>query len=225
MTHILQSLPAGQKVGIPFSRGLDTSAALHWMRARGAIPYAPTPNLGQPDEPDYDDVPRRALQYGAERARLIDCRAQLVAEGLAALQASAFHISTAGVTYFNTTPLGRAVTGTLLVIAMKEDDVHIWGDGSTFKGNDIERFYRYGLIANPNLMIYKPWLDRAFIDELGGRAEMSEFMEREGFAYKMSKEKAYSTDSNMLGATHEAKDLEQLNTGITIVEPIMGTAF
>ena len=225
MTTILQNVPAGEKVGIAFSGGLDTSAALHWMRSKGAVPYAYTANLGQPDEPDYDDIPRRALQYGAERARLIDCRRQLVSEGIAALQAGAFHISTAGVPYFNTTPIGRAVTGTMLVVAMKEDDVHIWGDGSTFKGNDIERFYRYGLLANPHLRIYKPWLDRAFIDELGGRREMSEYMDRAGFAYKMSVEKAYSTDSNILGATHEAKDLERLNTGMKIVEPIMGVAF
>ncbi len=224
MANILQSLPAGQKVGIAFSGGLDTSAALHWMREKGAIPYAYTANLGQPDEPDYDDIPRRALQYGAEKARLIDCRLQLVSEGIAALQSGAFHISTGGVIYFNTTPLGRAVTGTMLVIAMKQDDVHIWGDGSTFKGNDIERFYRYGLLANPNLKIYKPWLDQLFIDELGGRKEMSEYMQRAGLAYRMSAEKAYSTDSNILGATHEAKDLEQLNTGITIVQPIMGVA-
>lgn len=221
---ILQSLPIGKKVGIAFSGGLDTSAALHWMRAKGAIPYAYTANLGQPDEPDYDEIPRKALQYGAEKARLIDCRQQLVAEGIAALQCGAFHISTAGVAYFNTTPLGRAVTGTMLVVAMKEDDVHIWGDGSTFKGNDIERFYRYGLLANPNLEIYKPWLDQQFIDELGGRKEMSEYMNRSGFGYKMSVEKAYSTDSNILGATHEAKDLEFLNKGIKIVEPIMGVA-
>jgi argininosuccinate synthase len=223
--HILQNLPVGQKVGIAFSGGLDTSAALHWMREGGAVPYAYTANLGQPDEPDYDDIPRRALEYGAEKARLIDCRAPLVAEGLAALQAGAFHISTAGVTYFNTTPLGRAVTGTLLVVAMKEDDVHIWGDGSTFKGNDIERFYRYGLLANPSLQIYKPWLDARFIHELGGRKEMSEYMLRSGLPYRMSTEKAYSTDSNMLGATHEAKDLEHLDKGIRIVEPIMGVAF
>ena len=176
MATILQHLPAGQKVGIAFSGGLDTSAALHWMSGKGAIPYAYTANLGQPDEPDYDDIPRKAMQYGAEKARLVDCRAQLAAEGIAALQCGAFHISTAGVTYFNTTPLGRAVTGTMLVAAMKEDDVDIWGDGSTFKGNDIERFYRYGLLANPALQIYKPWLDQAFIDELGGRAEMSAFM-------------------------------------------------
>jgi argininosuccinate synthase len=225
MAIILQRVPSGDKVGIAFSGGLDTSAALHWMREKGAIPYAYTANLGQPDEPDYDDIPRRALQYGAEQARLIDCREQLVAEGIAALQAGAFHISTAGVTYFNTTPIGRAVTGTMLVIAMKEDDVNVWGDGSTFKGNDIERFYRYGLLANPNLRIYKPWLDQQFIDELGGRKEMSEYMVRNGFQYKMSVEKAYSTDSNILGATHEAKDLEFLNKGITIVAPIMGVPF
>jgi argininosuccinate synthase len=194
------------------------------MRQKGAIPYAYTANLGQPDEADYDDIPRKALQYGAEHARLIDCRAQLVSEGLAALQCGAFHISTAGVPYFNTTPLGRAVTGTMLVLAMKEDEVHIWGDGSTFKGNDIERFYRYGLLANPSLRIYKPWLDQRFIDELGGRKEMSEYMNNAGFAYRMSTEKAYSTDSNILGATHEAKDLEFLNKGIAIVQPIMGVA-
>jgi len=224
MVTILQSVPAGQKVGIAFSGGLDTSAALHWMRGKGAIPYAYTANLGQPDETDYDEIPRRALQYGAEKARLIDCRRQLVNEGLAALQSGAFHITTAGVPYFNTTPIGRAVTGTMLVVAMKEDDVHIWGDGSTFKGNDIERFYRYGLLANPSLRIYKPWLDQSFIDELGGRKEMSEYMQRAGLAYKMSVEKAYSTDSNILGATHEAKDLEQLTSGIKIVDPIMGVA-
>jgi argininosuccinate synthase len=224
MANILQRLPAGQKVGIAFSGGLDTSAALHWMRAKGAVPYAYTANLGQPDEADYDEIPRKALQYGAEKARLVDCRPQMVAEGIAALQSGAFHISTAGVPYFNTTPLGRAVTGTMLVVAMKEDDVHIWGDGSTFKGNDIERFYRYGLLANPNLRIYKPWLDQQFIDELGGRKEMSEYMNKAGFAYRMSTEKAYSTDSNILGATHEAKDLEFLNKGITIVQPIMGVA-
>ncbi|WP_144151459.1 argininosuccinate synthase [Paraburkholderia sp. BCC1885] len=225
MSTILESLPSGQKVGIAFSGGLDTSAALHWMRIKGAVPYAYTANLGQPDEDDYDSIPRRAIQYGAEGARLIDCRAQLVAEGIAALQSGAFHISTAGVTYFNTTPIGRAVTGTMLVAAMKEDGVNIWGDGSTYKGNDIERFYRYGLLVNPELKIYKPWLDQAFIDELGGRAEMSEFMRQSGFEYKMSAEKAYSTDSNLLGATHEAKDLESLESGIKIVNPIMGVAF
>ena len=225
MGHILQSLPKGKKVGIAFSGGLDTSAALHWMRAKGAIPYAYTANLGQPDESDYEAIPRKALSYGAEKARLIDCRRQLVSDGIAALQCGAFHISTAGVPYFNTTPLGRAVTGWMLVIAMKEDDVNIWGDGSTFKGNDIERFYRYGLLANPNLQIYKPWLDQRFIDELGGRKEMSEYLTKAGFGYKMSVEKAYSTDSNMLGPTHEAKDLEFLDKGIKIVEPIMGVAF
>jgi argininosuccinate synthase len=225
MSVILESLPIGQKVGIAFSGGLDTSAALYWMRQKGAIPYAYTANLGQPDETDYDAIPRAALEYGAEVARLIDCRGPLVREGLAALQAGAFHITTAGVPYFNTTPIGRAVTGTMLVAAMKEDDVHIWGDGSTFKGNDIERFYRYGLLVNPNLQVYKPWLDAAFIDELGGRAEMSAFMQRSGFAYKMSAEKAYSTDSNILGATHEAKDLEHLSSSVKIVVPIMDTAF
>ena len=225
MSVILESLPVGQKVGIAFSGGLDTSAALHWMKQKGAIPYAYTANLGQPDETDFDAIPRAALEYGAVKARLIDCRSALVREGIAALQAGAFHITTAGVPYFNTTPIGRAVTGTMLVAAMKEDDVHIWGDGSTFKGNDIERFYRYGLLVNPNLQVYKPWLDAAFIDELGGRAEMSAFMQRAGFAYKMSAEKAYSTDSNILGATHEAKDLEHLSSSVKIVVPIMGTAF
>jgi argininosuccinate synthase len=222
---ILQNTPVGQKVGIAFSGGLDTSAALHWMKLKGALPYAYTANLGQPDEADYDEIPRKAMEYGAEKARLVDCRPQLAAEGLAALQSGAFHISTAGVTYFNTTPLGRAVTGTMLVSSMKQDDVNIWGDGSTFKGNDIERFYRYGLLTNPALKIYKPWLDQAFIDELGGRAEMSAFMTAHGFGYKMSAEKAYSTDSNMLGATHEAKDLEFLNSGMKIVNPIMGVPF
>ncbi len=225
MSTILESLPLNQRVGIAFSGGLDTSAALHWMKRKGAIPYAYTANLGQPDEADYDAIPRKALEYGAEKARLIDARLPLVREGIAALQSGAFHISTAGVTYFNTTPLGRAVTGTMLVTAMKEDDVNIWGDGSTFKGNDIERFYRYGLLVNPNLKVYKPWLDQDFINELGGRVEMSAFLQHSGFAYKMSQEKAYSTDSNLLGATHEAKDLEHLSTSMKIVQPIMGTAF
>jgi argininosuccinate synthase len=223
--NILQSLPRGERVGIAFSGGLDTSAAVLWMRKKGAVPCAYTAHLGQPDETDYDDIPRRAKQYGAEIARLIDCRAQLVAEGIAAIQTGAFHITTAGATYFNTTPLGRAVTGTALVVAMREDGVNIWGDGSTYKGNDIERFYRYGLLANPGLRIYKPWLDETFITELGGRKEMSEFLIANGFDYKMSVEKAYSTDSNLLGATHEAKDLEFLNKGINIVNPIMGVAF
>jgi argininosuccinate synthase len=223
--HILPSLPQAQRVGIAFSGGLDTSAAVHWMKSNGALPCAYTANLGQPDESDYDDIPRKALAYGAEIARLVDCRAQLAAEGLAAIQSAAFHISTAGNTYFNTTPLGRAVTSTALVVAMMQDEVNIWGDGSTFKGNDIERFYRYGLLVNPKLKVYKPWLDQRFIDELGGRKEMSEYLIAHGFDYKMSVEKAYSTDSNMLGATHEAKDLEFLNSGIRIVNPIMGVAF
>lgn len=222
---ILEALPLGQKVGIAFSGGLDTSAALLWMRKKGAVPYAYTANLGQPDEDDYNAIPKKAIEYGAENARLIDCRQQLAHEGIAAIQCGAFHISTGGIPYFNTTPLGRAVTGTILVAAMKEDNVNIWGDGSTFKGNDIERFYRYGLLTNPKLKIYKPWLDQLFIDELGGRLEMSTFLIENGFDYKMSVEKAYSTDSNMLGATHEAKDLEELSTGMKIVKPIMGVAF
>ena len=225
MAAILSTLPKGEKIGIAFSGGLDTSAAVHWMRAKGAIPYAYTANLGQPDEPDYDEIPRKALAYGAGQARLVDCRAQLAAEGIAALQCGAFHIATGGATYFNTTPLGRAVTGTMLVVAMREDQVGIWSDGSTFKGNDIERFYRYGLLANPALRIYKPWLDARFIEELGGRSEMSAYLAKAGFDYKMSAEKAYSTDSNLLGATHEAKDLEFLDKGIAIVQPIMGVAF
>src|ERR1044072_3722258 len=225
MTTILKSLPKGEKVGIAFSGGLDTSAALLWMKQKGARCYAYTANLGQPDEADYNEIPRKARDFGAEKARRVDCRTQLVHEGIAAIQSGAFHISTGGITYFNTTPLGRAVTGTMLVAAMKEDGVNIWGDGSAFKGNDIERFYRYGLLTNPGLKIYKPWLDQQFIDELGGRAEMSAFMTAQGFAYKMSAEKAYSTDSNLLGATHEAKDLESLDSGIKIVNPIMGVPF
>jgi argininosuccinate synthase len=224
LATILSTLPKGEKIGIAFSGGLDTSAAVHWMRAKGALPYAYTANLGQPDEPDYGAIPKKALAYGAQAARLVDCRAPLVAEGIAALQCGAFHISTGGATYFNTTPLGRAVTGTMLVVAMREDDVGIWSDGSTYKGNDIERFYRYGLLANPGLRIYKPWLDQRFIDELGGRKEMSAYMARAGFDYRMRAEKAYSTDSNLLGATHEAKDLEFLDKGLAIVEPIMGVA-
>ena len=225
LAKILGSLPQGEKIGIAFSGGLDTSAAVHWMRAHGAIPHAYTANLGQPDEDDYDAIPKKALAYGAEKARLVECRPQLVAEGIAAIQCGAFHISTGGATYFNTTPLGRAVTGTMLVLAMREDEVGIWSDGSTYKGNDIERFYRYGLLANPALRIYKPWLDQRFIDELGGRKEMSAYLAKAGFDYKTSAEKAYSTDSNILGATHEAKDLEFLHKGIAIVEPIMGVAF
>jgi argininosuccinate synthase len=215
MSKILLSLPVGQKVGIAFSGGLDTSAALAWMRHKGAIPYAYTANLAQPDEESYDDIPKKAMAYGAENARLVDCREALVHEGLVALQCGAFHITSAGKTYFNSTPLGRAVTGTVLVKAMQEDSVNIWGDGSTYKGNDIERFYRYGL------KIYKPWLDQTFVKELGGRKEMSEWLNANGHNYKMSVEKAYSTDSNIWGATHEAKDLEFLNKGLRIVNPIM----
>ncbi|UDG79869.1 argininosuccinate synthase [Candidatus Steffania adelgidicola] len=225
MDTILKHIPINQRVGIAFSGGLDTSAALIWMRQKGVFPYAYTANLGQPDEDDYDAIPRKALTYGAEKARLIDCRKQLVAEGLVALQCGAFHNRTAGMTYFNTTPLGRAITGTMLVTAMKEDDVNIWGDGSTYKGNDIERFYRYGLLANAKLKIYKPWLDKSFINELGGRYEMSKFMIDAGFDYKLSAEQAYSSDSNILGATHEAKALEHLNSSMKIVNPIMGVKF
>src|SRR3982750_1062265 len=225
MATILQHLPVGERVGIAFSGGLDTSAALHWMRNKGAVPYAYTANLDQPDEPDYEEIPRKAMQYGAERARLIDCRSQLAAEGLAALQCGAFHVTTAGVPYFNTTPLGRAVTGTMLVVAMKEDGVNIWGDGSTFKGNDIERFYRYGLMANPALRIYKPWLDADFVHELGGRAEMSQWLTEHGLPYRDSQEKAYSTDANIWGETHEAKTLEHLDVSLETIEPIMGVKF
>ena len=221
---VLSSLPVGERVGIAFSGGLDTSAAVAWMREKGALPYAYTANLGQPDEPDLDGVPVRAKQYGAEGARLVDCRTELVHEGLVALQCGAFHITTAGKTYFNTTPLGRAVTGTMLVRAMKEDGVDIWGDGSTYKGNDIERFYRYGLLANPKLRIYKPWLDADFVREMGGRAEMSAFLTAKKLPYRDSAEKAYSTDANIWGATHEAKQLEELNTSMHIVKPIMGVA-
>jgi argininosuccinate synthase len=221
---ILATLPVGERVGIAFSGGLDTCCALAWMRERGAIPYAFTADLGQYDEPSIDDVPVRALQYGAEDAVLVDCKAALVREGLAALRCGAFHIQTAGRRYFNTTPLGRAVTGTLLVRTMAAHGVEIWGDGSTYKGNDIERFYRYGLLANAALRIYKPWLDDAFVEELGGRSEMSEWLEARGLAHGGSVEKAYSTDANILGATHEAKDLELLETSMKIVEPIMGVA-
>jgi argininosuccinate synthase len=224
MGKVLQSLPVGEKVGIAFSGGLDTSAAVAWMREKGAVPYCYTADLGQPDEDDIDAIPAKALEYGAEAGRLIDCREELVQQGLAALQCGAFHITTAGKTYFNTTPLGRAVTGTLLVRAMADDGVDIWGDGSTYKGNDIERFYRYGLMVNPNLRIYKPWLDDAFVDELGGRKEMSEFLLARNLPYKASVEKAYSTDANIWGATHEAKLLEQLDTSMDIVVPIMGVA-
>lgn len=222
--RVLTSLPVGENVGIAFSGGLDTSAAVAWMREKGAVPYAYTADLGQYDEPDLASVPQRALEYGAKVARLIDCREELVHEGLVALQCGAFHISTAGRTYFNTTPIGRAVTGTLLVRAMQEDGVEVWGDGSTYKGNDIERFYRYGLLVNANLRIYKPWLDAAFVNELGGRAELSQWLAERSFEYRDSEEKAYSTDANIWGATHEAKDLESLDTGMEIVAPIMGVA-
>jgi argininosuccinate synthase len=224
MSKVLTTLPKGERVGIAFSGGLDTSAAVAWMRHNGALPYAYTADLGQVDEPDLSGVSGRATQYGAELARLVDCRAELVREGLMALQCGAFHISTAGKTYFNTTPLGRAVTGTLLVRAMHDDGVDIWGDGSTYKGNDIERFYRYGLLVNPNLRIYKPWLDNDFVTELGGRKEMSEFLNAHGLPYRDSTEKAYSTDANIWGATHEAKSLEELGTSMDIVDPIMGVA-
>ncbi|MEY4313369.1 MAG: argininosuccinate synthase [Actinomycetota bacterium] len=225
MSTILQNLPKGQKVGIAFSGGLDTSVAVAWMREKGAIPYAYTANLGQYDEDDIDSIPDRALVYGAEAGRLVDCRQSLAEEGLAAIACGAFHIRTGGKVYFNTTPLGRVVTGTLLVRAMHADGVEIWGDGSTYKGNDIERFYRYGLLANPNLRIYKPWLDEDFVSELGGRHEMSEWLTARNLPYRASQEKAYSTDANMLGATHEAKSLEHLDTSFEIVEPIMGVKF
>ncbi|MCE9623618.1 MAG: argininosuccinate synthase [Actinomycetia bacterium] len=224
MSKVLTSLPVGERVGIAFSGGLDTSAAVAWMRENGAIPYCYTADLGQADEPDLAGIPHRAKEYGAEAARVVDCRTELVHEGLVALQCGAFHITTAGKTYFNTTPLGRAVTGTLLVQAMQSDGVDIWGDGSTYKGNDIERFYRYGLLVNANLRIYKPWLDDAFVTQLGGRAEMSEFLTTRKLPYRASKEKAYSTDANIWGATHEAKSLEELGTSMEIVEPIMGVA-
>jgi argininosuccinate synthase len=224
MSKVLSSLPVGERVGIAFSGGLDTSCAVAWMREKGAIPCTYTADIGQYDEPDIAAVPGRAGEYGAEIARLVDGRAALVEEGLVALQCGAFHIRSGGKTYFNTTPLGRAVTGTLLVRAMKEDGVDIWGDGSTYKGNDIERFYRYGLLANPQLRIYKPWLDAAFVGELGGRTEMSEWLVARGFPYRDATEKAYSTDANIWGATHEAKHLEELSSGLDIVDPIMGVA-
>ena len=222
MSKVLASLPVGEKVGIAFSGGLDTSVAVAWMREKGAIPFAYTADLGQPDETDIDSIPGRALQYGAEAGRLVDCRVSLVEEAFAAIACGAFHLRTGGKAYFNTTPLGRVVTGTLLVRAMREDGVEIWGDGSTYKGNDIERFYRYGLLANPNLRIYKPWLDNDFVTELGGRQEMSEWLLERKLPYRASAEKAYSTDANMLGATHEAKTLEFLDASYENVEPIMG---
>lgn len=225
MSVILKSLPKQKKVGIAFSGGLDTSVAVTWMKENGAFPYAYTADLGQPDEPDLDQVPQKARRHGAEKARLIDCRSELVSEGFGALMCGAFHIVSAGKKYFNTTPLGRAVTGTLLVRAMAEDGVEIWGDGSTYKGNDIERFYRYGLLANPRLRIYKPWLDDAFVKELGGRSEISAWLKAHGYEYKMPSESAYSTDTNIWGATHEAKHLEYLNNSAHIVSPLMGVKF
>ena len=225
MSKVLASLPKGERVGIAFSGGLDTSVAVAWMRANGAIPCAYTADLGQYDEPDIDSVPGRAKEYGAEIARLVDCKSFLVEEGLAAIACGAFHIRSGGKQYFNTTPLGRAVTGTLLVRAMLDDQVSIWGDGSTYKGNDIERFYRYGLLANPQLRVYKPWLDQDFVRELGGRKEMSEWLVAHKLPYRDSSEKAYSTDANILGATHEAKQLEHLDASIEIVQPIMGVKF
>jgi|UniRef100_UPI00404AD8D6 argininosuccinate synthase len=225
MSKVLASLPVGEKVGIAFSGGLDTSVAVAWMREKGAVPCTYTADLGQYDETDIDSVPVRAKEYGAEISRLVDCKTPLVEEGLAAIACGAFHIRSGGKQYFNTTPLGRAVTGTLLVRAMLQDKVEIWGDGSTYKGNDIERFYRYGLLANPNLRIYKPWLDADFVRELGGRKEMSEWLVSHNFPYRDSVEKAYSTDANILGATHEAKDLENLDASIEIVNPIMGVKF
>jgi len=225
MSKVLQSLPVGERVGIAFSGGLDTSVAVAWMRDKGAVPCTYTGDLGQPDETDIDAIPGRAAQYGAEVSRLVDCKRALVEEGFGALACGAFHIRSAGRTYFNTTPIGRAVTGTLLVRAMKDDGVDIWGDGSTYKGNDIERFYRYGLLANPALRIYKPWLDPDFVGELGGRAEMSAWLVEHGFPYRDSAEKAYSTDANIWGATHEAKTLEHLDVSLETVEPIMGVRF
>ncbi|WP_182526744.1 argininosuccinate synthase [Nocardioides dongkuii] len=225
MSKVLTSLPIGQRVGIAFSGGLDTSVAVAWMRAKGAVPCTYTADIGQYDEPDISGVPDRAREYGAEIARAVDCRASLVEEGLAALACGAFHIRSGGRAYFNTTPLGRAVTGMMLVRAMHEDGVDIWGDGSTFKGNDIERFYRYGLLANPQLRIYKPWLDADFVHELGGRTEMSQWLTERGLPYRDSKEKAYSTDANIWGATHEAKTLEHLDVSLEVVEPIMGVKF
>lgn len=225
MSKVLSSLPVGQKVGIAFSGGLDTSVAVAWMREKGAIPFAYTADLGQYDEDDIAGIPARAKEYGAEAGRLVDCKNSLAEEGLVAIACGAFHIRTGGKVYFNTTPLGRVVTGTLLVRAMREDGVEIWGDGSTYKGNDIERFYRYGLLANPNLKVYKPWLDKDFVQELGGRDEMSLWLGERKLPYRASQEKAYSTDANMLGATHEAKSLEFLNTSYEIVNPIMGVKF
>src|SRR5687768_8093665 len=225
MSKVLTSLPVGERVGIAFSGGLDTSVAVAWMRDKGAVPCTYTADIGQYDEPDISGVPSRAMQYGAELARAVDCKTQLVEEGLAALACGAFHVRSGGRVYFNTTPLGRAVTGTMLVRAMHDDGVNIWGDGSTYKGNDIERFYRYGLLANPDLRIYKPWLDADFVSELGGRDEMSRWLTAHGLPYRDAAEKAYSTDANIWGATHEAKTLEHLDVSLETIEPIMGVKF
>lgn len=225
MSKVLSALPVGEKVGIAFSGGLDTSVAVAWMKKNGAKPYAYTADLGQYDEPNIQEIPKRASEYGAQSSKLVDCKQLIVEEGIAALVCGAFHIRTAGKIYFNTTPIGRAVTGTLLVRAMEKDGVQIWGDGSTFKGNDIERFYRYGLLANPKLKIYKPWLDAEFVVQLGGRTEMSNWLKANNLPYRDSTEKAYSTDANILGATHEAKKLEELSQSIEIVNPIMGVKF
>jgi argininosuccinate synthase len=225
MSRIYRTLPPeGTRLGIAFSGGLDTRCAVAWLSRNGMKVYSYTADLAQPDEKDPATIPGVALEHGAVEARLIDCRAAMVQEGLTAVQCGAFHLSSGGKKYFNTTPLGRAVTTTAIIRAMREDDVHVFGDGSTHKGNDIQRFYRYGILTNPNLKIYKPWLDQKFVDAFGGRKEMSEYLVQVGMPYTMSTEKAYSTDSNVLGATHEAKDLEQLDKGLHIVDPIMGVA-
>ncbi|MBX3275153.1 MAG: argininosuccinate synthase [Sandaracinaceae bacterium] len=225
MSRIHRKLPPpGTRIGLAFSGGLDTRAAVAWMSRRGVEVYAYTADLAQPDEKDPRDIPPIALEHGAKVARLVDCREAMVSEGITAIQCGAFHLSSGGKKYFNTTPLGRAVTTTAIVRAMRADEVHVFGDGSTHKGNDIQRFFRYGILVDPQLSIYKPWLDPAFVDELGGRKEMSELLVSLGLPYTMSADKAYSTDANVLGATHEAKDLERLDVGMTIVEPIMGVA-
>ncbi len=226
MGRIYHSLPPkGTPVGIAFSGGLDTRTAVAWLSRQGLPVHCYTADLAQPDETDVSQIPSIAFGHGAKAARLVDCREPLAFEGLVALQCGAFHIATGGKRYFNTTPLGRAVTATLIIRAMREDGVNVFGDGSTHRGNDIERFFRYGTLVNPDLKVYKPWLDTAFVDQFGGRKEMSEYLEKIGLPYKTSTEKAYSTDANMLGATHEAKDLERLDAGMKLVEPIMGRAF
>lgn len=225
MSRIHRSLPPkGTRIGIAFSGGLDTRCAVAWMSRQGLEVYAYTADLAQPDETNVADVPPIAMTHGAKAARLVDCRDRLVREGIVAVQCGAFHLSSGGKKYFNTTPLGRAVTTTAIVGAMREDEVNVFSDGSTHKGNDIQRFFRYGVLVNPSLEIYKPWLDRAFVDAFGGRKEMSAYLESIGLPYTMAAEKAYSTDANVLGATHEAKDLERLDRGLRIVDPIMGVA-